>query len=186
MGRIRPKGIRPSHTGRSGLASITGGPETPARVGLSIVDIAAGATAYAAVLEALIARSRNGRGADIRISMFAVMADWLSELERRFHNAADDRSPLTPLQRTPPPIGHASVKVPARAASKLLLTSVALPFHAIIWRLYSSAEGRPTMMRAIATTPITAIAAVPKLIARRRPQAFAASPRRSATAPCTK
>lgn len=62
----------------SGLASITGGPETPARVGLSIVDIATGATAHAAVLEALIARSRNGRGADIRISMFDVMADWLT------------------------------------------------------------------------------------------------------------
>lgn len=62
----------------SGLASITGGPETPARVGLSIVDIATGATAHAAILEALIARSRTGQGADIRISMFDVMADWLT------------------------------------------------------------------------------------------------------------
>ena len=62
----------------SGLASITGGPETPARVGLSIVDIATGATAHAAILEALIGRSRTGQGADIRISMFDVMADWLT------------------------------------------------------------------------------------------------------------
>ena len=62
----------------SGLASITGGPEGPSRVGISIVDIATGATAQAAILEALIARSRNGKGADIRISMFDVMADWLS------------------------------------------------------------------------------------------------------------
>src|SRR5258706_3435338 len=62
----------------SGLASITGGPDGPSRVGLSIVDIATGATAHAAILEALIARSRNGGGADIRISMFDVMADWLS------------------------------------------------------------------------------------------------------------
>jgi crotonobetainyl-CoA:carnitine CoA-transferase CaiB-like acyl-CoA transferase len=62
----------------SGLASITGGPETPARVGLSIVDIATGATAHAAILEALIKRSRTGEGADIRISMFDVMADWLT------------------------------------------------------------------------------------------------------------
>jgi itaconate CoA-transferase len=60
----------------SGLSSITGGPEEPARVGISIVDIATGATAYAAVLEALIARSVNGEGADIRVSMFDVMADW--------------------------------------------------------------------------------------------------------------
>ena len=62
----------------SGLASVTGGPETPSRVGLSIVDIATGATAHASILEALIARSRTGKGADIRISMFDVMADWLA------------------------------------------------------------------------------------------------------------
>lgn len=62
----------------SGLASITGGPEAPARVGVSIVDIATGATAHAAVLEALIARSATGDGADIRVSMFDVMADWLT------------------------------------------------------------------------------------------------------------
>src|SRR5438477_1667633 len=62
----------------SGLASITGGPEGPSRVGLSVVDIATGATAHASILEALIARGRTGKGADIRISMFDVMADWLT------------------------------------------------------------------------------------------------------------
>lgn len=62
----------------SGLASITGGPEGPARVGVSLVDIATGAAAHAAILEALIARGMNGRGADIRVSMFDVMADWLT------------------------------------------------------------------------------------------------------------
>src|SRR5215469_5615240 len=62
----------------SGLASITGGPEGPSRVGVSIVDVATGATAHASILEALIARGRTGKGADIRISMFDVMADWLT------------------------------------------------------------------------------------------------------------
>jgi formyl-CoA transferase len=62
----------------SGLASITGGPEGPSRVGISVVDISTGATAHAAILEALFARTRTGRGADIRISMFDVMADWLA------------------------------------------------------------------------------------------------------------
>lgn len=62
----------------SGLASITGGPDEPARVGVSIVDIATGAAAQAAILEALIARSVTGEGADIRVSMFDVMADWLT------------------------------------------------------------------------------------------------------------
>jgi itaconate CoA-transferase len=62
----------------SGLASITGGPSEPSRVGISVVDIATGATAHAAILEALIGRGRTGAGADIRISMFDVMADWLT------------------------------------------------------------------------------------------------------------
>jgi formyl-CoA transferase len=61
-----------------GLASVTGGPEAPARVGLSVVDIATGITAQTAILQALIARGRTGRGADIRVSMFDVMADWMS------------------------------------------------------------------------------------------------------------
>ena len=62
----------------SGLCSITGGPEEPARVGISIVDIATGATAHAAILEALIQRGITGKGAQISISMFDVMADWLT------------------------------------------------------------------------------------------------------------
>ncbi|MEM9145739.1 MAG: CaiB/BaiF CoA-transferase family protein [Pseudomonadota bacterium] len=62
----------------SGLCSLTGGPSEPARVGISVVDIATGATAHAAILEALIARGQTGEGADIRVSMFDVMADWLA------------------------------------------------------------------------------------------------------------
>lgn len=62
----------------SGLCSITGGPNEPARVGISIVDIGTGATAHAAILEALIQRGITGRGASISISMFDVMADWLT------------------------------------------------------------------------------------------------------------
>ncbi|WP_026380446.1 CaiB/BaiF CoA transferase family protein [Afifella pfennigii] len=62
----------------SGLCSITGGPSEPARVGISIVDIATGATAYSAILEALIRRGITGEGAQIELSMFDVMADWLT------------------------------------------------------------------------------------------------------------
>ena len=62
----------------SGVASVTGGPETAARVGVSVVDIAAGLNAYGAILEALIARGRTGEGAEISISMFDGMADWMT------------------------------------------------------------------------------------------------------------
>jgi itaconate CoA-transferase len=62
----------------SGLASVTGGPEGPARVGVSVVDIATGMYAQAAILEALIARGTTGRGARIEVSMFDAMADWMA------------------------------------------------------------------------------------------------------------
>jgi len=61
----------------SGLASITGTSE-PSRVGVSVVDIAAGMNAYEAILEALIARQRTGEGAALSISMFDAMADWMT------------------------------------------------------------------------------------------------------------
>jgi crotonobetainyl-CoA:carnitine CoA-transferase CaiB-like acyl-CoA transferase len=62
----------------SGLCSITGGPSEPARVGVSVVDIATGATAHAAILEALIRRGITGTGARLSVSMFDVLADWLT------------------------------------------------------------------------------------------------------------
>jgi formyl-CoA transferase len=61
----------------SGLASITGTVE-PARVGVSVVDIASGMSAYEAILEALLARERTGAGAELSISMFDAMADWMT------------------------------------------------------------------------------------------------------------
>ncbi len=62
----------------SGLSSVTGDADGCARVGISIVDIATGAVAHASILEALIGRASSGTGVDIRISMFGVMADWLT------------------------------------------------------------------------------------------------------------
>jgi itaconate CoA-transferase len=62
----------------SGLASLTGTPESPGRVGVSVVDIATGLNAYAAILEALMLRARSGEGSLISVSMFDAMADWLT------------------------------------------------------------------------------------------------------------
>ena len=62
----------------AGLASVTGAREAPARVGVSVADIAAGMNAYEAILEALMARARSGEGAEISISMFDAMADWMT------------------------------------------------------------------------------------------------------------
>jgi len=62
----------------AGVASVTGGPEAPSRVGVSVCDIASGMNAYEAILEALIARGRTGQGAAISVSMFDAMADWMT------------------------------------------------------------------------------------------------------------
>jgi formyl-CoA transferase len=60
-----------------GLASITGTTE-PSRVGVSAVDVTTGLNAYEAILEALLARQRNGEGATLSVSLFDAMADWMA------------------------------------------------------------------------------------------------------------
>jgi crotonobetainyl-CoA:carnitine CoA-transferase CaiB-like acyl-CoA transferase len=62
----------------SGLASITGHPAGPGRVGVSVCDIACGMAAHAAVLEALIGRSITGQGRRLEVSLFDGMADWMN------------------------------------------------------------------------------------------------------------
>lgn len=62
----------------SGLAAVTGPPEAPGRVGVSVVDIGTGMNAYAAILEALIERGRTGKGKGIAVSLFDAMADWMA------------------------------------------------------------------------------------------------------------
>lgn len=62
----------------AGLCSITGTPEGPARVGVSVCDIAAGMNAHAAILQALFHRERSGEGASIQISLFDAVADWMN------------------------------------------------------------------------------------------------------------
>jgi itaconate CoA-transferase len=62
----------------TGLAEITGPPEAPGRVGVSVSDIAAGLNAYAAILEALLERQRSGEGAAIEVSLFDATAEWMA------------------------------------------------------------------------------------------------------------
>lgn len=62
----------------TGLCSITGTPEAPGRVGVSVCDVACGMYACQAVLEALILRGRTGEGRTIEVSLFDGMADWMT------------------------------------------------------------------------------------------------------------
>ena len=80
----------------TGLAELTGPPEAPGRVGVSVSDIAAGLNAYSAILEALFARERSGRGAVLSVSLFDATAEWMAVpyLHFEFGGKAPERQGL--------------------------------------------------------------------------------------------
>ena len=64
-----------------GLVALTGTPEHPAKVGISVADIAAGMYAYSGILTALLGRSAHGRGAALEVSLFDALSEWMSAPE---------------------------------------------------------------------------------------------------------
>jgi formyl-CoA transferase len=80
----------------SGLCSVTGTPDSPARVGVSLADLSTGLTAFSAILRALIQMGRTGVGIDLKISMFDVLADWMNMplMAHRYMGGAPARSGL--------------------------------------------------------------------------------------------
>lgn len=63
----------------AGLLSVTGTPESPAKVGVSVADIAAGTYAYSGVLAALFHRERTGQGDRLEISMLEALGEWMQQ-----------------------------------------------------------------------------------------------------------
>lgn len=61
----------------SGVMSLTGTPDAPAKTGVSIGDIAAGMYAYSSILAALMQREQSGAGQRIDISMLECLAEWV-------------------------------------------------------------------------------------------------------------
>jgi itaconate CoA-transferase len=62
----------------SGSCAVTGTPEHPAKPGIPLADVGTGMVAANAVLAALVARGRTGRGTSISVGMFDVVTDWMS------------------------------------------------------------------------------------------------------------
>jgi itaconate CoA-transferase len=62
----------------SGLLSVTGSDDEPAKAGCSIVDISAGMYAFSNILAAIIRRHKTGTGCCIDISMLETMTEWMS------------------------------------------------------------------------------------------------------------
>jgi len=61
----------------SGVVSLTGTPGEPAKVGISIADIASGLYGYSSILAALLNLEKTGRGERIDISMFECLTEWV-------------------------------------------------------------------------------------------------------------
>ena len=61
-----------------GLLSLTGTEDAPAKVGISVADIAAGMYAFSGILAALYARASSGQGAIVDVSLFDALAEWMS------------------------------------------------------------------------------------------------------------
>jgi itaconate CoA-transferase len=63
----------------SGLLSVTGTPDAPAKAGISVADIAAGMYAYSGILSALIQRGRTGVGDVLEVSMLEALGEWMMQ-----------------------------------------------------------------------------------------------------------
>jgi len=61
----------------TGLVSVTGTPETPSKVGISIADISAGMYAFTGILTALYQRERTGKGTVLDVSLFESLGEWM-------------------------------------------------------------------------------------------------------------
>lgn len=62
----------------AGMLSVTGTESEPAKVGISIADIASAMYAYSNILAALMKRGKTGKGSRIDISMLESMTEWMS------------------------------------------------------------------------------------------------------------
>ena len=61
----------------TGLVSVTGMPEIPSKVGISIADISAGMYAFTGILTALYQRERTGKGTVLEVSLFEALGEWM-------------------------------------------------------------------------------------------------------------
>jgi itaconate CoA-transferase len=63
----------------TGLLSVTGSADAPAKAGISVADIAGGMFAFSSILAALYTRARTGDGASLSVSLFESLTEWMSQ-----------------------------------------------------------------------------------------------------------
>lgn len=77
----------------TGLMALTGVADHPARVGISVADIAAGMYAFSGILAALYDRDRTGRARSVHVTLFDALAEWMGAPENyaRYSGRQPDR-----------------------------------------------------------------------------------------------
>ena len=63
----------------TGLLSVTGTQDAPAKAGISVADIAGGMYAFSSILAALYAREHTGTGAALQVSLFESLTEWMAQ-----------------------------------------------------------------------------------------------------------
>jgi itaconate CoA-transferase len=63
----------------TGLLSVTGSQDAPAKAGISVADIAGGMYAFSSILTALYARERTGVGTALQVSLFESLTEWMAQ-----------------------------------------------------------------------------------------------------------
>ena len=63
----------------AGLLSVTGTPDAPAKVGVSIADVCAGMYTFSGILTALLQRASSGRGDVLEVSMLEALGEWMQQ-----------------------------------------------------------------------------------------------------------
>ncbi|GLY92537.1 CaiB/BaiF CoA transferase family protein [Actinoallomurus iriomotensis] len=91
--------------GEAGVTANTGLPGAPAKPGVSLADLAAGIYATTAILAALRARDASGEAQHVHISMFDVLAEWMSPLLLAYREKGVDIEPAGTRHATITPYG---------------------------------------------------------------------------------
>ncbi|GGP35314.1 CaiB/BaiF CoA transferase family protein [Streptomyces abikoensis] len=90
----------------AGLVSLTGTPDSVARPGISVADIAGGMYTFTGILTALYERERTGEGSALSLSLFDALAEWMGQ---PYYAEAYGGTPLTRTGARHPsisPYGH--------------------------------------------------------------------------------
>lgn len=161
--------------GESGLLATTGSPEAPAKVGISIADIAAGMYATTAILAALRHRDRTGEGAAIEVSMLDCLAEWMSvpALYERYGGGAPQRTgtrhaTIVPYGPFVCADGTINLAVQNRGQWERLCRSVLARPDLVDDPRFATNEGRVRAREALEPIVDTVLAVLPVAIVRER------------------